>query len=259
MVRRLAAAALGSLGVGRAARALAQDDDDTDVEGIDIHAGNGGSGNAQAGGGNVVTGDISTGGNSGDQVTVGNTIAGEGNATVIVGTDDEPADTDGGDATVIVDGGDVTTTTQIEISADGGTAEASANGGSNNIVNVQVEVIDPCAGVTCSQCQACDPATGTCVAASEGSACRNANACTTGDTCHGGVCVAGDRKACGECSDCNPDTGKCRPTPGAECTTRVGDQTVPGTCTPSPLGVVCCPGSSVFVRMAHARRAMLNR
>jgi hypothetical protein len=258
VVRRLAAAALGSLGVGRAARALAQDDDDDTT--IDIHAGSAG---AQASGGDVVSGDVDTGGNRGDQITVGDSVAGEGDATVSVGTD-TVSDSDPGDATVVVDGGNVTTTTELQVSADGGTANASANGGSNTSVDVEIEVdavVDSCAGVVCSQCQTCDPETGTCIAAREGGACRNANACTTGDTCQGGICVAGDRKACDECFDCDPETGNCRPAPGATCTATISGTPTPGVCIPfgSPVGIVCCPGASAFVRLAHARRAMLGR
>ena len=260
MVRRLAAAALGALGAGRGVRALAQDDEETDVDQIDVHAGNGGGANAGAGGGDVVGGNISTGGNTGDTVTVGDTVAGEGDATVTVG-DDEPVDPDNGDATVIVEGGDVTTTTELDVSADGGTAQATANGGSNNVVDVEtVVVVDPCEGVVCSQCQTCDPETGTCIAAREGGACRNANACTTGDTCQGGVCVAGNRQECDQCFACDPDTGKCRAAPGATCTVSINGTPTPGVCTPfSQIGIVCCPGGGAFVRLAHARRAMMGR
>jgi hypothetical protein len=73
-------------------------------------AGNGGVAVAEANGGAVTVGDINSGGNR------GNTIVVEG--------------TSGGN--VAVDGGTVTNETTIDISADGGTAVSSAEGGDGN-------------------------------------------------------------------------------------------------------------------------------
>ncbi len=74
-------------------------------------AGNGGVANAEANGGAITIGDINSGNNR------GNTIAVSGS----------------GSGAVLVDGGNVTNDTTIAISADGGTALASADGGDNNI------------------------------------------------------------------------------------------------------------------------------
>ncbi len=74
-------------------------------------AGNGGVANAEANGGAITIGDINSGNNR------GNTIAVSGS----------------GSGAVIVDGGNVTNDTTIAISADGGTAISSADGGDGNI------------------------------------------------------------------------------------------------------------------------------
>src|SRR5215216_196926 len=79
--------------------------------GGDAAAGNGGVAVAEANGGSVTIGDINSGGN------VGNTVVVQG--------------TQGGN--VAVDGGTVTNETTIDISANGGTAVASADGGDGNI------------------------------------------------------------------------------------------------------------------------------
>ena len=73
-------------------------------------AGNGGIAAANANGGAITIGDINSGNNRGNQIAV------SGN----------------GSGAVVVDGGNVTNDTTIAISADGGTAAASANGGDNN-------------------------------------------------------------------------------------------------------------------------------
>jgi hypothetical protein len=78
--------------------------------GGDAAAGNGGVAVAAANGGSVSIGDINSGGNSGNTIVVGNTA---GN--------------------VAVDGGTVSNETTIDISADGGTAVATADGGDGNV------------------------------------------------------------------------------------------------------------------------------
>ena len=98
----------GLLGGGAAAvagvnLAGAQDDDTA-------NAGNGGVATANANGGTVTIGDINAGGNTGNSIVVGDT-----------------------DGTVTIDGGSVTTTTSIDVSADGGQAFADASGGDNNV------------------------------------------------------------------------------------------------------------------------------
>ena len=76
-------------------------------------AGNGGVATASANGGAVALGDVNSGGNAGNAVGVGDTW---GN--------------------VAVDGGSVLKTTDIGITANGGTAIADASGGSYNLAFV---------------------------------------------------------------------------------------------------------------------------
>ena len=78
--------------------------------GGDAAAGNGGVAVAQANGGAVTVGDINSGGNSGNTIVVQGVQGGN----------------------VAVDGGTVTNETTIDISADGGTAVSSADGGNGN-------------------------------------------------------------------------------------------------------------------------------
>lgn len=73
-------------------------------------AGSGGNATASASGGAVVIGDVDSGGNVGNVVSVGDTSG-----------------------PVWVDGGDVSNSTTIDITADGGTAIADAGGGSGNV------------------------------------------------------------------------------------------------------------------------------
>jgi uncharacterized protein YndB with AHSA1/START domain len=192
VLKRLAGGAVGgALSLLGLAGARAQDDDPDEIE---ISVGGGGEAGAGAKGGRVEAGDVETGGQSGSTVEVGETSGGTG-----------------GDATVVVDGGDVTHSTDFSIGADGGEATADASGGSGNTVQVTVSSPNPCAGVTCPPCQACDPASGTCLAADEGAACDDGDACTTGATCRNGVCAGGSAVACPEpqCQACDPATGTC--------------------------------------------------
>jgi hypothetical protein len=78
--------------------------------GGDAAAGNGGVAVAEANGGAVTVGDINSGGNSGNTIVVQGVQGGN----------------------VAVDGGTVTNETTIDISADGGTAVATADGGDGN-------------------------------------------------------------------------------------------------------------------------------
>jgi hypothetical protein len=73
-------------------------------------AGNGGFASANAQGGTVSMGDINSGGNTGNVISVGNTQGG-----------------------VRVSGGNVSNQTDVSVSADGGTAIADASGGSGNV------------------------------------------------------------------------------------------------------------------------------
>jgi len=73
-------------------------------------AGSGGNATASANGGAVVIGDVDSGGNVGNVISVGDTSG-----------------------PVWVDGGDVSNSTTIDISADGGTAISEAGGGSGNV------------------------------------------------------------------------------------------------------------------------------
>jgi len=100
-------------------------------------AGNGGTADASANGGAVVIGDINSGLNSGNAIAVGN-----------VGDDDHgdmvcdkwgkcyPVHDDDDGGAVAIAGGDVTSATSIDISADGGVAIADASGGDNNFAFV---------------------------------------------------------------------------------------------------------------------------
>ena len=96
-----------------------------------VLVGNGGFATASADGGTFVIGDINTGGNRGNTVNVGNTW---GN--------------------VWVDGGDVSNSTTIDLSADGGTAIADASGGSNNIAVLSGDRDDRVRREDCN-CNAC--------------------------------------------------------------------------------------------------------
>ena len=78
--------------------------------GGDAAAGNGGVAVSEANGGTVTVGDINSGGNSGNTIVVQGVQGGN----------------------VAVDGGTVTNETTIDISADGGTAVSSADGGDGN-------------------------------------------------------------------------------------------------------------------------------
>jgi hypothetical protein len=97
------------------------------VSGATVEVGNGGDAFADASGGSITIGDIVSGGNVGNDILVGDTIGGDGS---------ECGCGEGGDATVIIDGGDVTASTTLDISASGGEATANANGGSDNFVLV---------------------------------------------------------------------------------------------------------------------------
>ena len=99
------ASAVGSLlGVAGLRAASAQDI---------ASAGNGGTATASANGGAVAVGDVNSGGNAGSAIGVGDTSG-----------------------AVAVDGGTVSSSTDLTISANGGTAIADASGGDNNFAFV---------------------------------------------------------------------------------------------------------------------------
>jgi hypothetical protein len=77
-------------------------------------AGNGGTADASANGGAILTGDVNSGLNSGSAVVVG----------------------DVWDGAVAVDAGDVSSSTTLTLDADGGTAIADASGGDFNFAFV---------------------------------------------------------------------------------------------------------------------------
>ena len=85
------------------------DESTTDV----ASAGNGGVATSSANGGAVSLGDINSGGNAGNAIGVGDTYG-----------------------TVGVDGGSVANSTDIGVSANGGTAISDASGGSYNLAFV---------------------------------------------------------------------------------------------------------------------------
>lgn len=88
---------------------FAEDTSVTDV----ASAGNGGVATSSANGGAVATGDINSGGNAGNAIGVGDTVG-----------------------TVGVDGGAVSNSTDLGISANGGTAISDASGGDYNLAFV---------------------------------------------------------------------------------------------------------------------------
>ena len=98
----------GIAGVGGVARAAAQDD------GGIAAAGNGGTAEASADGGAISVGDVNSGLNEGNAIAAG----------------------DGWDGAVAIEGGDVSTSTSLGISADGGVAIADASGGDENFAFV---------------------------------------------------------------------------------------------------------------------------
>ena len=143
--RRVLGGVLGAALTGIGARRLAAQNDTST-------AGSGGYATASANGGVVVIGDVDSGGNVGNVISVGNT---------------------GGP--VWVDGGDVSNSTTIDITSGGGTAIADASGGSGNVAGV-----DQSGWVACN-CNAC----------SAGEYCCNwsCGICRqNGDTCHQRTC-----------------------------------------------------------------------
>jgi hypothetical protein len=86
------------------------DDDNVDV----ASAGNGGVATSSASGGAVSIGDVNSGGNAGNAIGVGDTWGGP----------------------VAVDGGNVANLTDLDVSANGGTAIADASGGNYNLAFV---------------------------------------------------------------------------------------------------------------------------
>ena len=81
-------------------------------------AGNGGTAVAGANGGAVSIGDVNSGGNGGGLVVVGDTW----------------------DGSVAVNGGDVSISTAIGVSADGGVAISDASGGDGNVADASDNV-----------------------------------------------------------------------------------------------------------------------
>lgn len=123
---------------------------------VDASAGSGGTANADASGGSVVIGDINSGGNTGNVITVGGTDAGDDGKTDRQKEREArraerqaardakrqgdcappPCDTANPSLNTLIDGGDVTNTTDIAVDASGGNASSSASGGDDNIVEV---------------------------------------------------------------------------------------------------------------------------
>ena len=99
-------------------RALAQDV---------ASAGNGGTATASANGGAVSVGNVNSGGNTGNSIAVGDTGG---------WVCDKWGKCTGSDGSVAIDGGTVTSSTDISISANGGVAIADASGGDNNFAFV---------------------------------------------------------------------------------------------------------------------------
>ena len=99
-------------------------------------AGNGGTADASANGGAVSVGDVNSGLNSGNAIAVGD-VGGDDHGDLVCdkyGKCYHVDDDDGG--AVAIDGGDVSSSTSIGISADGGVAIADASSGDNNFAFV---------------------------------------------------------------------------------------------------------------------------
>ena len=92
------------------------------IDGPTIDAANGGEADAAATGGEVAVDEVISGGNIGNDVLIDDTIGGTG----------------GGEATVVVNGGDASYATDLTLSADGGSATASAVGGDDVVVGLRV-------------------------------------------------------------------------------------------------------------------------
>jgi hypothetical protein len=246
VVKRLAGGIAGGLlGLLGVAPARAQDEDN-----VRVRVGDGGDADAAGRGGTVAGGDVVTGGNRGTTTTVGDTVGAAG-----------------GDATVVVDGGDVTHTTDVNVSADGGVATADASGGSGNTVEVVVGEPEPSAPPPDGPPPEPPPPPGP----PPGVACA-----PTADSCGGSVVfcggagqvcscylpIDGSPSVCVQnatCSDCTDDAGCTRYGPGAFCAKGTGPNcTCPGgnvcavPCQPSPPPGTCgpnddsCGGSVVF-------------
>jgi hypothetical protein len=130
---------------------------------------------------------------------------------------------------------------------------------------------DPVSCVPSGPCKvsACNPASGTCseTPADNGTACDDHNACTTGDSCQGGMCTPTNTKSCSastfcKVSTCDPASGGCvesNKAPGTPCTDgdacTTGDSCQQGVCTGTPVACtaldachdvgVCDSGSGV--------------
>jgi hypothetical protein len=122
---------------------------------VDASAGSGGTANADASGGSIVIGDINSGGNTGNVVTVGGSDSDDGktdrqkerearraerqaarDANRQGNCAPPPCDTASPSLNTLIDGGDVTNTTDIAVDASGGNASSDASGGDDNIVEV---------------------------------------------------------------------------------------------------------------------------
>ena len=125
-LKGLVAGAVGAVATAVTQFQAAAQDDGSDL----AAAGNGGTANASANGGAVSVGDVNSGFNSGNAISVGDV---GGGLVCDKWGKCWPAG-DGG--AVAIDGGDVTTSTSIGISADGGVAIADASGGDGNFAFV---------------------------------------------------------------------------------------------------------------------------
>jgi hypothetical protein len=92
------------------------------------NAGNGGEADASADGGTVIVGDVTSGNHRGNSLNVGSSGRSSGRSSC------------GGGGNTIVNGGNSVNETDIDISADGGTAVADAEGGDNNVAVATVGI-----------------------------------------------------------------------------------------------------------------------
>ena len=154
--------AVDASGGTASADASGGDDNVVVVEGsgnVNASAGSGGTANADASGGAVVIGDVNSGGNTGNDISVAEELSGQIRQRVndrLSGRDGRegrgrgnqgqarqgecvppPCVTPGGALDTVVSGGNVSNDTDIAVDASGGTASADASGGDDNIVQVQ--------------------------------------------------------------------------------------------------------------------------
>ncbi len=129
----------------------------------------------------------------------------------------------------------------------------------------QPEGIDaPCLAASC------DPSTGKCslVAAHQGAACNDADACTVGEHCAAGTCSAGTAANCADdnpCTEdsCDSDAGCLHLANSASCEDgslcTVGDTCADGSCVPGTKALDCNDGNACTADSCDAKTGCLHK